>query len=284
MLTINNKPYITLDKYLNINKLLSLKSEWEFLAASNHHNMRTAVWNSGGHDPHSYYQHPQIHREKGLLYYVLIKAKEDAKTDSDLARHLEYFESKKDLHGLSRYLKLRYHAFDPYNILNIRQTTGPFYAADSYTFTEKEWAMYHWCDYMDQFPSIKNFIEELPLEKIGVVTVFYNEHYVPQGYHRDYNYFPFEKGDAPDTFPHRQELIWFRFDLTRPFYLFDIDEKTGTLKEQIPLDGYTAFFNHHNWHGSFDIYPNTSITVKVEGKFTDEFRKEIGIDHLAYYN
>ena len=284
MLTLNGKPYISLDKYLPIDKMLSLKNEWEFLLSSNQHNIRTGVWNAGGHSPEDYEQTPEIHREKGLLYYAYRKANEDRKTDVELDKHLRHFEETKDQHGLSRYLKLRYKAFDPYNVLNIRKTTGPFYAADAYTFTDKEWEMYHWVDYIDQFPNLKNFIEnDLPLDNIGVVTVFYNEHFVPQCYHRDFNYFPFEMGNKPETFPHRQELIWFRFELDRPFYLFDIDETNGNIKQQVPVEGYSAFFNHHNWHGSFDNYPYSSVTVKVEGKFTDEFRKQIGIDNLEYY-
>jgi hypothetical protein len=284
MLTLNGKPYISLDNFLPIDKMLSLKHEWEFLLSSNQHNIRTGVWNAGGHSPEDYENTPPIHREKGLLYYVYRKANEDRKTDSELDQHLNHFEETKDQHGLSRYLKLRYKAFDPYNVLNIRKTTGPFYAADAYTFTEKEWAMYHWVDYINQFPNLKNFIEnDLPLDNIGVVTVFYNEHFVPQCYHRDFNYFPYEMGNKPETFPHRQELIWFRFELDRPFYLFDIDETNGNIKQQVPVEGYSAFFNHHNWHGSFDNYPYSSITVKVEGKFTDEFRKQIGIDNLEYY-
>jgi hypothetical protein len=284
MLTLNGKPYISLDKYLPIDKMLSLKNEWEFLLSSNQHNIRTGVWNAGGHSPEDYEHTPEIHREKGLLYYAYRKANEDRKTDVELDKHLRHFEETKDQHGLSRYLKLRYKAFDPYNVLNIRKTTGPFYAADAYTFTDKEWEMYHWVDYIDQFPNLKNFIEnDLPLDNIGVVTVFYNEHFVPQCYHRDFNYFPFEMGNKPETFPHRQELIWFRFELDRPFYLFDIDETNGNIKQQVPVEGYSAFFNHHNWHGSFDNYPYSSVTVKVEGKFTDEFRKQIGIDNLEYY-
>jgi hypothetical protein len=284
MLTLNGKPYISLDKYLPIDKMLSLKNEWEFLLSSNQHNIRTGVWNAGGHSPKDYEHTPEIHREKGLLYYAYRKANEDRKTDVELDKHLRHFEETKDQHGLSRYLKLRYKAFDPYNVLNIRKTTGPFYAADAYTFTDKEWEMYHWVDYIDQFPNLKNFIEnDLPLDNIGVVTVFYNEHFVPQCYHRDFNYFPFEMGNKPETFPHRQELIWFRFELDRPFYLFDIDETNGNIKQQVPVEGYSAFFNHHNWHGSFDNYPYSSVTVKVEGKFTDEFRKQIGIDNLEYY-
>jgi hypothetical protein len=284
MLRLNGKPFITLDPYLPIEKMLALKHEWEFLLSSNQHNIRTGVWNAGGHSPKNYENTPAIHREKGLLYYAYRKANEDRKTDTELDQHLKHFEEHKDQHGLSRYLKLRYKAFDPYNVLNIRKTTGPFYAADSYTFTDKEWDMYHWVDYIDQFPNLKNFIEkDLPMDRVGVVTVFYNEHFVPQCYHRDFNYFPFEMGNKPDTFPHRQELIWFRFELDRPFYLFDIDETTGKIKEQVPVEGYSAFFNHHNWHGSFDNYSYSSVTVKVEGRFTDEFRKQIGIDNLEYY-
>ncbi len=284
MLTLNGKPFITLDNYLPIEKMLSLKHEWEFLLSSNQHNIRTGVWNAGGHSPEDYANTPAIHREKGLLYYVYRKANEERKTDLELDKHLSHFEKVGDQHGLSRYLKLRYKAFDPYNVLNIRKTTGPFYAADAYTFTDKEWDMYHWVDYIDQFPNLKNFIEnDLPLDRIGVVTVFYNEHFVPQCYHRDFNYFPYEMGNKPESFPHRQELIWFRFELDRPFYLFDIDETSGEVKEKVAVEGHSAFFNHHNWHGSFDTYPNSSITVKVEGRFTDEFRKQIGIDNLEYY-
>lgn len=284
MLTLNGKPYINLDPYLPIDKMLSLKHEWEFLLSSKASGIRTGVWNAGGHAPEDYEKNPAIHREKGLLYYVYRKANEDRKNDLELDKHLTHFESANDQPGLARYLKLRYKAFDPYNVLNVRKTTGPFYAADAYTFTEDDWKLYHWESYMDDFPNLKNFVEqELPLEKIGVVTVFFNEHYVPQCYHRDFNYFPFEKGNKPETFPHRQELIWFRFELDRPFYLFDLDEKAGIIKQQIPVEGHSAFFNHHNWHGSFDSYPYSSVTVKVEGKFTNEFRKQIGLDNLEYY-
>jgi hypothetical protein len=288
MLTFNNKPFITLDPYLPVEKMLSLRHEWEFLLSSKSNagaGLRTGVWNAGGHAPDDIAHNPAIHREKDMLYYAYRKANEDRKTDLDLDKHLSYFEKSKDQDGLGRYLKLRYKSFDPYNILNVRKTTGNFYSADAYTFTEEDWQTYQWVDYMDEFPNLKNFIvDELPFDRIGIVTIFFNEHYIPQGYHRDFNYFPLEKGNNPKSAPHRQELIWFRFDLDRPFYLFDMDEKTGTIKEQVPVQGYSVFFNHHNWHGSFDNYPNSSITVKVEGKFTDEFRKQIGIDNLEYYS
>jgi hypothetical protein len=284
MLTINNSPFITLDNYIPIDKMLSFKQDWEFILTSQWNEIRSGVWNAGGHSPSDYYNAPEIFREKGLLYYIYRKVQEDRKTDVVLDRHISHFEKNKDQHGLSRYLKLRYQAFDPYNVLNVRKTTGPYYAADSYTFTDDDWKNYHWCDYMKEHQHLIDFIEqELPMDRIGVVTIFWNEHFIPQGFHRDYNYFPYEKGDKPYTFPHRQELIWFRFDLKRPFYLFDLDVENGNVIKQVPVEGYSAFFNHHQWHGSMDNYPYTSVTVKVEGRFTEEFRKQIGIDQLEYY-
>jgi hypothetical protein len=264
--------------------MLSLRSEWEFLISANLNSSRSGIWNAGGHSPEDHYDFPDIHREKGLLYYVYRKANEDRKTDSDLDQHLQYFENSKDQTGLGRYLKLRYNAFDPYNVLNLRKTTGPFYSADSYAFTDKEWDMYYWTDTIDQCPKLKDFIlNDLPLDRIGIVTLFYNEHFVQQGFHRDYNYMPYEVGNTPDTYPHRQEFIWFRFDLDRPFYILDMDMPNGKIIDKYPVNGYSAFFNHHQWHGSFDSYPYSSVTVKVEGKFSEDFRKQLGIDHLEYY-
>ena len=283
MLTLNGKPYITLDSYLDIDRMLSLRSEWEFAVCSSWDRIRTGVWNAGGHAPEDIYEGPEVFREKGLLYYAYEQANQDRKTDIELDRYLKYFEDRDDKHGLSRLLKLRYRAFDPYNILNLRKTNSNHYAADSYIFTEEDWNTYSWVDYIDQFPKIKEFVESLPMDRLGIVTVFYNEHYVPLGHHRDFNYFPRERGNKPETFPHRQELIWFRFDLDRPFYLFDLDEKTGTVKEQVAVQGYSAFFNHHNWHGNFEATPTSSITVKVEGRFTPQFREQIGVNNLEYY-
>jgi len=284
MLTIGGKPFITLDQYIDVEKMLSFKHDWEFLLTSRYQDIRTGVWNAGGHTPFDYYNSPEIFREKGLLYYIYRRVNEDRKTDPVLDKHVKYFEDKKDQPGLARYFKLRYQAFDPYNVLNVRKTTGPYYAADSYTFTEDDWNNYYWCDYMEDYSHLVDFItNELPMDRIGVVTVFWNEHFIPQGFHRDYNYFPYEKGDKPESFPHRQELIWFRFDADRPFYLFDLDIPTGRVLQKIPVEGYSVFFNHHQWHGSFDNYPKTSVTVKVEGRFTDEFRKQLGINQLPYY-
>lgn len=285
MLLINGKPFITLDKFIDIDTFLSLRHEWEFLFSSNLSNIKTAVWSGAGHDPYETYNFPEIFREKDWVYFSYRKANLDRLSDSTLDKHLSFFEKESNKDGLARYLKLRYKSFDPYFALNIRKNHGPFYSADSKKLNESDWDRYHiWQPCMENFPNIKQFIYNLPLEQIGNIVVHYSEHFVPLGYHRDYNYFPFEDGNNPISQPHREEFIWLRFDLDRPFYIFDLDKEKGVIKDQISVEGYSAFFNDHQWHGSFDHHPNASLTVKVEGKFTDRLRKQLGINHIEWYD
>ena len=155
------------------------------------------------------------------------------------------------------------------------------YASDAH-FTDADWELYKWTDLIDSFPRIKSWIDRLPLERLGIITIFYNEHYVPLGYHRDTNYFPLEKGNNAESFPHRQEFIWLRFDLDRTFCLFDINDM-GLIANTVYVEGHSAFFNHHNWHGNFEPMDKSSLTVKIEGRFSAELRKKLGIDDLEYY-
>jgi hypothetical protein len=57
----------------------------------------------------------------------------------------------------------------------------------------------------------------------------------------------------------------------------------GNKVEQTEVQGYAAFYNHHNWHGNFTGIPFSSLTMKIEGAFTEKFRKTIGVDNLEYY-
>jgi hypothetical protein len=284
MFKIKNQNYFCLDPFIDIQKHLSLRHQWEFIASCKIGEAKTGVWNSGGHDPDEIFARPEIFKEKNILYYSLIRANIDRNDDKELDNHLFYFEKNNDKLGLSRYLKLRYGSFDPYNILQLRSSDRPLHAADAYTFSEDDWNSYSWKNWALEFPDVIEFSKKLPFDKLGVVTIFYNEHFVPLGFHRDLNLFPYERTEKFIKQRHRQELIWMRFDLDRPFYLFDIDSLSGKVIESYPINGYTAFFNHHNWHGNFQPHTESSITIKFEGKFTDEFRKLIGIEDLEYYD
>jgi len=276
MLTINGHPFIKLDNHIDIKKILDLKDDFNFLFSSRLEKARTGTFHIGGLDPNNI---PNVFRETDILYLTLKRANLERQTDKDLDEKLSHFESTQDNAGLVRYLKLRYRSYDPYNIMQIRSTNLKLYSADALTFTNKEWDSYNWMDGVN--PKIVDALESLPFKNLGTVTLFVNEHYIPLGYHRDFNYLPDEKGNMPNTFPHRQEMIWVRFDLDRPFYLIDIK---GDEVNQTEIEGYSVFYNHHNWHGNFTGIPFSSLTMKIEGAFTEEFRKQIGVDNLDHYH
>ena len=158
------------------------------------------------------------------------------------------FDNKEQL---AVYLQLKYGAFTPYKILHLMDYSPQKNIEPWVTGPIQQW------------------LRTLPFDKIDSVSLFYNDHYCPLKYHRDYNFLPYEKGNQlqPDTL---QDLIWFRFDLSREFFLYDINAD-GSVKHSVAVEGHTATFNHYNWHGNISAYDKASLTVKVEGKFIEGF-------------
>lgn len=268
---INNQPFICLDNYLDIDNFLSLENDWAFLVSSRWQYFRSGIWNAAGHSPEVIRDRPSVFREKDFLYYAYSKANQDRLHNTSIDKHLSHFEKENDKTGLQKYLKLLYKAFDPYHILNLSELdvqTG-------------EYRLFS--NIIGDFPEIDKFINGLPFEKLGRITVFYNEHFVPLGHHRDYNYWPLEEGDSPEIKPHKNEFIWLRFDLNREFFLYAIDETKGKIIQRVPIQGYSAFFNDSNWHGNLSYGCNASITIKIGGTFSRDFRQKIGVSNLEWY-
>jgi hypothetical protein len=239
LLLTNNKVSHTLDSYLDIDKFLSLKDEFYFLFAKNLQRTKD-VWNSGGIPADLNW--PYLNKDP-LLYHT-VHSIDDPKVS----------EFGDDKQGLAKYLQLKYGSFNPYKILHLNEYQKPLY----------DWVT----------PAIQTWVDTLPFDSVDVVSFFYNDHYCPLKYHRDYNYFPVEQGDnrnVPDTV---QDLIWFRFDLTRAFNLYNIDN-FGNILNTYPVEGYSATFNHYNWHGNTESSNRASLTIKVEGKFAQEFKHRI---------
>ena len=229
----------SLDSHLDIEKFLSLEDEFYYLFASNY-DKTWDVWNAGGIPFDINWEYLD---KSPMLYKTLHKVR-------DLDPMISKFDNKA---ALAYYLKLKYKCFSPYKILHLNVDGEPI----------KEWVT----------PAIQDWIKSLPFETVDLVSLFYNDHFCPLKYHRDYDYFPVEEGwkGVPDTL---QDVIWFRFDLSRGFNFYDIDSN-GNILSTYPVEGYSSTFNHYNWHGNTEIQESSSITVKVEGKFTEEFRKKI---------
>lgn len=111
----------------------------------------------------------------------------------------------------------------------------------------------------ENFSLLMDFIETLPFKATGRMLIIYD--------------------DAPREVPaHRDhlnteichEFIWFRTKKNKPFYM--LNHKTGEKKY---VESYSAWFDSVNQYHGVDAVDGFSFSFRVDGVFTDEFRKRI---------
>lgn len=131
------------------------------------------------------------------------------------------------------------------------------------------------------FPSLVKWVESLVdkriFENIGRVILF----------HLEADGLAFEHRDLGEEFHgiledhqytnHRNEFIHIRPNTKKAFYIWDPDTRDKTY-----LNCRAAWWNDQDWHGGEKIMEQ-SYSLRIDGKFTEEFRKLLGIDHLATY-
>ena len=112
---------------------------------------------------------------------------------------------------------------------------------------------------VDGFPELMAFIATLPFESTGRMLVIYDDAGTQVPAHRDHL-------DASLC----HEFIWFRTNLSKPFYV--LNQHTG---EKLYVRSYSAWFDTVNqFHGS-DPGEGLAFSVRVDGRFTEEFRRLI---------
>jgi hypothetical protein len=119
--------------------------------------------------------------------------------------------------------------------------------------------LWHPTIYANEFALLMDFIGTLPFQSTGRMLIMYD--------------------DAPRNVPaHRDhieteichEFLWFRTNLKKPFYM--LNQKTNEKKY---VESHSAWFDSVNqYHGS-DATEGLSFSIRVDGKFTDEFRARI---------
>jgi hypothetical protein len=111
----------------------------------------------------------------------------------------------------------------------------------------------------EEFSELLDFIAALPFEATGRMLIMYDNAPRPVTPHRDH-----------DVVEVCHEFVWFRTNLTKPFYM--LNHRTG---ERQYVASYSAWFDTVNqYHGS-DPCDGLSFSVRVDGRFTDEFRRLI---------
>jgi hypothetical protein len=111
----------------------------------------------------------------------------------------------------------------------------------------------------EEFAMLMDFIATLPFKATGRMLIMYDDVLRQVPPHRDHL--------ETETC---HEFVWFRTNLKKPFYM--LNPATGEKKY---VSTYSAWFDSVNqFHGS-DGYDGLSFSIRVDGKFTDEFRNSI---------
>jgi hypothetical protein len=109
------------------------------------------------------------------------------------------------------------------------------------------------------FPELMSFIETLPFERKGRMIIIYDDLGKAVPAHRDHL--------DPDIC---NEFIWFRTNLKKPFYMFN--PETGVKKY---VETYSCWFDAVNQYHGTDACDGLSVSIRVDGVFTEEFRRSI---------
>ncbi len=113
----------------------------------------------------------------------------------------------------------------------------------------------------DEFPLLMDFIATLPFKSTGRMMIMYDDTGKLVTPHRDHC-----------VTKHCHEFLWFRTNLVKPFYM--LNPKTG---EKRYVESYSAWFDSVNQFHGADPHDGMSFSIRVDGIFSDEFRKSIPV-------
>jgi hypothetical protein len=111
----------------------------------------------------------------------------------------------------------------------------------------------------EEFKPLMDFIATLPFKQTARMLIMCDDTGHPVNAHRDHSLF--------DVL---HEFIWFRTDLAKPFYLQD-----WKTKRKLYVESYSAWFDTVNQYHGADRTSELSISIRVDGRFTDELWERI---------
>ena len=111
----------------------------------------------------------------------------------------------------------------------------------------------------EEFSELMDFIDTLPFKTTARMMIICEDGGPGTTAHRDH----FEANTL-------HEFLWFRSSHNKPFYMYSAKNKTKKY-----VESYSAWFDTVNqYHGS-EPTQELSFSIRVDGKFSDELRKQI---------
>ena len=263
---INSKPYYDMAPYLDMDQFDKLQPEILTGFALAREYAKEGTWMAPGF---TFEQMSYVPNWKPI-YKAMTELMALPDTDpikvAGLKLMPEDFKNFQERNKFTRYIKMAMGAYDPYI----------YY----YLWEEGSWddrtAPRKLTPEAEYFPETVKWVESLVgtvFEDIGRVIFFHCEADGIPFEHRDLD----AKNGVNVVKPHRNEFIHVRPNTKKAFYLWDPETKDKTY-----LNTRAAWWNDVDWHGGEKIMEQ-SYSLRIDGKFTEAFRKQLGIDHLDTY-
>jgi len=112
-----------------------------------------------------------------------------------------------------------------------------------------------------EFSELMEFIATLPFKATARMLIMYDPEGRAVTAHRDHV-----------SYDLCHEFIWFRTNLRKPFYM--LNENTG---EKQYVESHSAWFDSVNQFHGGDATGELAISIRVDGKFSDDFKVQIPI-------
>lgn len=259
MFILAGKPFIPLDDYIDINTFLSFKSMIAHLYALNRKNANSS-WEAGGYN--TYEDFKKFSGETKSLYHIY---HEQIPTESpEIQKHVA------DLSNGSQWRK----GEDLATYMALMYGVSPIYVMHLTNGNENK---LEWNDFVtDEYIAFKKWIDTLPFTSIINIDIFYKPADVAPSIHRDFNFYP---NDEPEPVPAElnYNALLLRWNLGDGFCIYDIDEHDNVIAEYDTAGCYSLTFDHRNFHGK--LWDNLPVWfyIKIEGQFTPEFKKQVGL-------
>lgn len=267
MIGINNNPYYDMEQYLDMSEFERLQPEIITGFAVAREFAKEGTWMAPGFT----FENMSYRISWKPIYEAMNEFM--ALPDDNLIKQAGMklmptdFKDFKERNKFTRFLKMAMGAYDPYI----------YY----YLWEEGSWddrtAQRKLTEEAEYFPNVVRWVEKTItdgiFEHIGRVIFFHVEHDGIPFEHRDLD----AKNGMNVTFAHRNEFIHIRPNTKKAFYLWDPESKNKTY-----LNTRAAWWNDNDWHGGEKIIEQ-SYSLRIDGKFTEDFRKKLGIEHLENY-
>jgi len=111
----------------------------------------------------------------------------------------------------------------------------------------------------EEFAPLMDFIATLPFAATGRMIIMYDYDGRAVPAHRDH-----------DSIELCHEFVWFRTNHSKPLYMFN--PQTG---ERLDVTSHSAWFDTVNQYHGADASPGLSFSIRVDGRFSEEFRAQI---------